>query len=137
MPLSDAAIAVVDEARQRARDIGGAVAKSPYVFVNDVTGQRLSKNAFPKLLERMGRNGELTAHGFRASFRTWSEEGTNFPWEVAEMALGHAVGTKVQRAYLRGDALQKRVAIMQAWADYCARLRQPTKIIPLHETRTA
>lgn len=137
VPLSDAAVAVVEKARQSARDIGGVVGESGFLFCNDVTGRRLSKNAAGQLLERMGRNGQLTAHGLRASFRTWASERSNFPWEVAEMALGHTVGTAVERAYLRGDGLKKRVAIMQAWADYCAKPQQPGKVVRLRNQQSA
>ena len=57
--------------------------------------------------------------GFRATFRTsWATEQTSFPWEVCELSLGDKVGSNVERAYQRGDALKKRAAIMQAWADF-------------------
>jgi integrase len=69
------------------------------------------------LLRRMGR-GELTAHGFRTSFRTWAAECTSFPREIAEMALSHAVGSAVERAYQRGELLAKRRQLMEAWAAY-------------------
>jgi integrase len=69
--------------------------------------------------------GELTAHGFRSSFRDWAAERTHFPHEVAEMALAHAVGDKVEAAYRRGDLLQKRRQIMEAWARFCE-----TKVVP-------
>ena len=75
------------------------------------------------MIERMGRKGKVTTHGFRSTFRTWAQEKTKFPYELAEMSLGHKVGTKVERAYARGDGFKKRVAIMQAWADYCAKPR--------------
>ena len=78
----------------------------------------LSNMAFLMLLRRMGR-GDLTAHGFRSSFRDWAAECTNFPSEVREMALAHAVGNKVEEAYRRGDLLKKRRDLMAAWAAYC------------------
>jgi integrase len=136
VPLSAAALAAFDKARKIAREIGGNVRTSELAFPNDVTGDRLSENALLAVLKRMGRKGAMTTHGCRASFRTWAQEQTNFPWELAEMALGHKVGDKVERAYARGDAFKKRVAIMQAWADYCAKPRQPGKVIPL-QTRSA
>lgn len=124
VPLSDAAIAVVEKARQH------TVAKSEFLFCNN-SGHRFSKNATFALIARMGRKGTMTAHGFRATFRTWAQEQTNFPWELAEMSLGHTVGTQVERAYLRSDAFQKRVAIMQAWADFCSRPTAPATIVPI------
>ena len=72
-----------------------------------------------KLLGRMGR-GDLTAHGFRSSFRDWAAEITLFPTEVAEMALAHTVSDKVERAYRRGDLFQKRRELMEARARYCS-----------------
>ncbi len=137
VPLSDAAIAVIKQADRQRQDIGGAVGESAYAFPNDVSGQRLSKNAPMKLVERMGRKGQLTAHGFRATFRTWAQEATTFPWELCELSLGHTVGSAVERAYARGDALKKRNAIMQAWADFCTKPRQSPKMFHLREARSA
>jgi integrase len=131
VPLSTAALAVLDRAEAMARDIGGAVSASEFLFCNDVTGEPLSENAMLAVLRRMGKKGAMTTHGCRSTFRTWAQESTNFPSEVAEMALGHTVGSKVERAYARGDALNKRVAIMQAWADYLGRTQQPGKVIPI------
>jgi integrase len=131
VPLSTAALAVLDRAEAMARDIGGAVSASEFLFCNDVTGEPLSENAMLAVLRRMGKKGAMTTHGCRSTFRTWAQESTNFPSEVAEMALGHTVGSKVERAYARGDALNKRVAIMQAWADYLGRTQQPGKVVPL------
>ncbi|WFU09094.1 tyrosine-type recombinase/integrase [Rhizobium sp. CB3090] len=121
VPLSSAAIAAYQKARGMINDIGGKVAESEFAFPNDVTGARLSENAMLALLDRMGRKGAMTSHGCRSTFRTWAQEATNFPWEVAEMSLGHTVGTAVERAYARGDALKKRIAIMDAWAGYCTK----------------
>jgi integrase len=118
VPLTDATLAVLEKIQKIARDIGGKVGQSEFIFANDTTGKALSENAMLAVLSRMGRKGTATTHGFRSSFRTWAQERTNFPWELAEMSLGHKVGTKVERSYARGDALKKRFAIMQAWANY-------------------
>jgi integrase len=92
----------------------------------------LSNMAFLMLLRRMGRGG-LTAHGFRSSFRDWCAERTNFPSEVAEMALGHAVGDKVEAAYRRGDLFDKRRQLMGAWAAFCSvPSRDGARVVPLH-----
>ena len=61
----------------------------------------------------------ITAHGFRATFRTWAEEVTGYPHAVIEEAMGHQVGGPVERAYRRTDVLEKRRELMTAWADYC------------------
>ncbi len=87
----------------------------------------------------MGR-GDLTTHGFRSTFRDWCAEQTNYPSEVAEMALAHAVGDKVEAAYRRGDLLQKRFSLANEWARYCARpAAKGGKVVPIwgqrrHET---
>ena len=79
--------------------------------------------AFLMLLRRM-KQGDLTAHGFRSTFRDWAAERTNYPSEVAEMALAHAVGDKVEAAYRRGDMFERRRRMMTAWATLCAVLKQ-------------
>jgi integrase len=72
------------------------------------------------LLRRMGR-GDLTTHGFRSAFRDWTEEATSTPHAVAEAALAHTIGDKVEAAYRRGDLFAKRARLMAEWADYCAK----------------
>jgi integrase len=57
----------------------------------------------------------IVPHGFRSSFRDYVAEHTNFPSEVAEMALAHAVGSKVEAAYRRGDMFEKRRRLAEAW----------------------
>ena len=83
--------------------------------------------AFLMLLSSMG-CGDLTAHGFRSSFRDWAAERTTFPAEVAEMALAHAVSDKVEAAYRRGDLFQKRRQLSDAWAKFCATPPWPNPI---------
>ena len=61
----------------------------------------------------------ITAHGFRATFRTWAEEVTGFPHAVIEEAMGHQVGNQVERAYRRTDVLEKRRELITAWAGHC------------------
>ncbi len=62
---------------------------------------------------------EITVHVFRSSFRDWAAEETDFPREIAEAALTHVVGDTTERAYRRGDALEKRREMMAAWASHC------------------
>lgn len=57
-------------------------------------------------------------HGLRSSFRDWSAERTNYPREMAEMALAHNVGNDVERAYRRGDMVEKRRVMMDDWASF-------------------
>ena len=79
---------------------------------------RLSGMAMKALLVRMKRTG-ITIHGFRSSFRDWTAERTNYPNEVAELALAHTVGTKVEAAYRRTDLFDRRRRLMADWADFC------------------
>jgi integrase len=65
--------------------------------------------------------GAITIHGMRSAFRDWAAEQTNFPREVAEMALAHAVGDAVERAYARTDLFERRRKLMEAWAAYCGK----------------
>ena len=74
--------------------------------------------AMMMLLRRM-RQGELTVHGFRSAFRDWAGNETPFAREIAEAALAHVIGDAAERAYRRGDALEKRRAMMEAWAQWC------------------
>jgi integrase len=89
------------------------------VFPGRDTGRPLSDMSLTAVLRRMGR-GELTAHGFRSSFRDWAAETTAYPNELIEMALAHAIGDKVEAAYRRGDLFEKRRRLMDDWAAYCS-----------------
>jgi integrase len=59
-----------------------------------------------------------TTHGFRSSFRDWCGDVAHAPREIAEEALAHAIGNQTERAYRRGDALDQRRKLMDAWANY-------------------
>lgn len=96
----------------------------------DAKGDQLSDAAMSRLFRgRMG-FAAYSVHGMRSTFRDWAGEATTFPEAVAEAALSHLVGTEVERAYKRGDVLEKRRKLMQAWADYCDRPRA-TNVIPM------
>lgn len=73
--------------------------------------------AFLALLKRMERP-DLTGHGFRSTFRDWVAETTDFPNELAEMALAHTVSDKVEAAYRRGDMFERRYRLMLAWSTF-------------------
>lgn len=88
-----------------------------FVFPGQKTSRPLSVMAMEMILRRM--KIDVTVHGFRSSFRDWCGEATEFPREVAEAALAHVVGDETERAYRRGDALEKRRKLMVAWGDYC------------------
>ena len=111
VPLAPAAIAAL----RAAKGLGG-----DYIFPGRTSGTPLSNMALLMLIGRMNR-GEITAHGFRSTFRDWAAEHTNFPSEVVEMALAHAVESTTEAAYRRSDLVEKRRDLMGAWADFCGR----------------
>ena len=76
----------------------------------------ISNMAMLELLRGM-RPG-LTVHGFRSSFSDWAAESTHFPSQTVEMALAHMITNQVEAAYRRGDLIEKRRELMQAWGDY-------------------
>lgn len=81
------------------------------------SGDKLSTMAMAMLLRRMG--VDSTVHGFRSAFRDWAAESTDYPNEVVEMALAHSIENKVERAYRRGDLVDKRRNLMRDWASFC------------------
>lgn len=122
VPLSDQAIDLLKELKAK---VG---ANAEFVFSNPGTKRVLTNAAMIELLKRM-KMTEITVHGFRSTFRDWAGDMTDFAWEVMEAALAHRVGTNVQLAYRRGDALEKRRELMQAWADYCLPLPQSLTLL--------
>ena len=114
VPLSARALVILGE-MQAARQ---SSADDAFVFPGRKRGLALSNMAFLMLLRRMKR-GDLTAHGFRATFKTWASERTSFQNEIAEAALAHVIGDKVEQAYRRGDMFDKRRRLMDAWAKFC------------------
>jgi integrase len=104
-------------------------ANNPYLFVGAQAGGHLNKNTFETLMQRMQR-GETT-HGFRSAFRTWAAEKTNVPREVCERALAHTVGSATERAYERGDALNKRRKLMEMWGRFATTPATTGTVLPL------
>ena len=110
VPLSDAALAILrQQAASRAED-------RRHVFVNR-RGLTLGDATVRKLFQSLKIG---TVHGLRSSFRTWAAEHTDAARDVLEQCLAHAVGSKVARSYDRSDLLDKRRAVMDAWAEYLA-----------------
>jgi len=110
VPLSAPALAVLHKMSAHSTD--------GLIFPGRRPDRPLSNMAMPKLLDRMG-HGEVTIHGFRSSFRDWAGETSDFPREVVEQALAHAIGDKVEAAYRRGDLFEKRRELMDSWAAFC------------------
>jgi integrase len=139
VPLSAAAVAVIEHLK--------SLRHSDYVFPGGRQGKPLSNMAMLQLLEQMNaerektglprwncpkeNNEDATPHGFRSSFRDWVSEETNFPGELAEAAMAHIKGDKVEAAYKRGTMFEKRRTLMDAWAAYCAQPAYDAKVVPL------
>jgi len=90
--------------------------------------QMLSDMTLSAVMRRM--KVDAVPHGFRSTFRDWAAERTNFPRDLAEMALAHVIESKVEAAYRRGDMLAKRLKMMQAWADYCDTIPKAGNVVP-------
>lgn len=122
-PLSDRAIEILlglprmDDAR--------------FVFPGGQAKRPLSNMAMLQLLRGMKGCDGLTVHGFRSTFRDWCGERTNFPREIAEAALAHANADKVESAYRRGDALEKRRRLMDAWAKFANETPREGKVVAM------
>jgi len=99
---------------------------SPFIFPGRSAEKPLSNMVFLMVLRRM--KLDVTAHGFRSSFRDWASEQTNFPHDVCEMALAHSIKNKAEAAYRRGDLFEKRRQLMEAWATYCTSKQVKLKI---------
>jgi integrase len=109
VPLSERAVAVLE----------GVAGKrmSEWVFPGQSPKKPISNMTMTAVMRRMGA-GDFTVHGFRSSFRDWAGDATNFPRDVAELALAHKIGDEVEQAYRRGSALTKRRKLMEAWASF-------------------
>ena len=125
VPLSAQAMAVLKQQRALYGDDTDGL-----VFLGARSGRPVSDITLSNVLEQLGR-GEATVHGFRSSFRDWAGEATAFPRETVEAALAHVVGDATERAYRRGDALEKRRRLMDAWARYCAVPVPTASVVPL------
>jgi integrase len=119
VPLSDRAVAILGGLKH--------LPDNPHVFPGGKRGKGLGPRALLAALERMQdgvtrdsvTQDGVTVHGFRSSFRTWAAERTNHPREICEVALAHAVGDETERAYQRGDLLDKRRRLMEQWSAFC------------------
>lgn len=128
VPLSQAAVELLRRLpHMEGSDVvfwGGRLRKPRDGLPADATGH-ISNMAMLELLRGMRRG--LTVHGFRSASRDWAAEATAFPVEVVEMALAHTSQNQVEAAYRRGDLLDKRRELIQAWADYLGGKMVPGK----------
>ncbi len=113
VPLSNAATSILRDNKPDQVRHGELVFPSP-----SRPGTPLSDMTLSAVLRRMGKD-DITAHGFRSTFRDWCAEMTAYPREIAEAALAHTLRDKVEAAYRRGDALEKRRRLMTDWAEFC------------------
>ncbi len=111
IPLSARAVEILHEAKALGDGTG-------LVFPGTKAGKALADMTLSKLVKELGFAADI--HGFRVSFRTWAQEKTNFPREVAEAALAHSIKDKAEAAYARSDVFDKRRKMMDAWAGYLA-----------------
>lgn len=113
VPLSDAAVDLLKSIPRHA--------ETDLIFVGAKGGQ-LSDMTLSALIRRM--KAPCVPHGFRSTFRDWAAECTNYPSEMAEMALAHTINDKVEAAYRRGDLFEKRRKMMADWASFCSSPKQ-------------
>lgn len=114
VPLSEAAMQTLLSVRELPKLSEDG--EPEYVFPGARPGRAMSNMAMAMILRRQ--ELPFTVHGFRSAFRDWVGEETDHPREVAEAALAHVVGDSTERAYRRGDALEKRRRLMEDWAGY-------------------
>jgi integrase len=126
VPLSSAAVAVLEK-----MGVDPVAHPDRYAFPGAKPDHPLSDMAMLNLLQHRMGNPEVTVHGFRSSLRDWGAERTDFPNEVLEMALAHVIDDKTEAAYRRGDLLQKRRQLMEAWAKFCETPTVPAEVVPL------
>ncbi len=126
VPLADATLAVLAEAAKYRRD------DSDFVFPSARGGGVMSNVAFWSLLQKL--DIDATVHGFRSSFRDWASECTNTPHAVMESALAHVIKDKAEAAYARSDLLEKRRALMDAWAVFVTSDRADANVLQLRHS---
>ena len=126
VPLSPPALAIIQTMQKECPTEHG----DGLVFPSGKRGRTISSMVLLALLKRMGRS-DFTIHGFRSTFRDWAAERTNYPREVAEMALGHAVSDKVEAAYRRSDLFEKRRRLMAEWARFCHSGAKAGKVVAI------
>jgi integrase len=118
VPLSDAAMAVIRPLYEH---------RTGQLIFTAPRGGQFSNMAMSAVLRRM-KIETATVHGFRSAFRDWCGNETHFPREIAEQALAHVIGNKAEQAYRRGDALEKRRSLMEAWANYIGPIHAGTVV---------
>jgi integrase len=128
VPLPDRAIEILKSLPTEAGN--------DFIFIGSEAGKPISNAAMHALLKKMALPSSTPAklavvHGMRSSFREWAAECTNFPRELAETALAHVVGDKTEKAYQRGDLLERRRKLMNAWSAFCYSPPRKGEVVPI------
>ena len=109
VPLCNRSIAILIELK--------ALGEPVHVFPGQGGRSHLSSAGMSSVMRRLGSTD--TVHGFRSTFKDWARECTSYPNELSEAALAHIIGDATERAYARGDALERRRELMLAWSAFC------------------
>ena len=125
VPLTDRMMDLLEVAGSLKLDNG-------LIFPSQINGKALSNNTLRLALQKRLKV-DATVHGMRSAFKDWAAETTGYANEVSEMALGHAISSKVEAAYRRGNLLTKRKQMMADWADHVA--GKQNKVISLHPNK--
>jgi integrase len=128
VPLTPEALAILEEMKTL------KTGDNDFVFPGESKSGGLSNGVFLALLKRIDRE-DITAHGFRSTFRDWAAEQTNFANFIAEAALAHAIPDATEAAYRRGELLDKRRKLMEAWARYCSTPITKGQVVSLNRAR--
>lgn len=144
VPLSDRAIDILKQRKAEA----GETKPSEIIFHSSKNGE-LSDATLKAVIKRMNEidgtpkwvdphcgNRQITPHGMRAAFSTWAAECTTHNREIREKALAHVIGNETERAYQRGDLLEKRRALMTDWARYCETVVEVDNVVSI-KSKTA
>jgi integrase len=142
VPLSPRAVEIIEQLRR--------TKSGPFVFpgkggkpLSDMTLsaviKRMNGDSSPPIWRDPKQDAAIVPHGFRSTFRDWAAERTSYAQEVAEAALAHAVGNKVEAAYRRGDLFEKRRRLMTEWAKFCTTPNQSAKnvVVPINTSIAA
>jgi integrase len=122
VPLTPGMLAILDE-------VGAPTEGTALVFPSPSTGGEMSNASMDAVCDRLGI--DATPHGFRSTFRDWAGDCTDFPEELAEHALAHAVGSTTERAYRRRDAFMRRRKLMEAWELFVT-TPPSVKVVPIN-----
>ena len=120
IPLTERCLEILEEAKNISQG-------SDYIFYGYKKDKPLSENTFNKLIKELGY--DVHTHGFRTSFKTWTQEKTSYSREVAEKQLAHSLSDKAEAAYARSELIEKRKELLNSWAHFLT--NNDTKIVAM------